>query len=286
MTKGFSNRKCDESNASSYDQSRVDILKDYNSAIKKVNPDAVVILEHFCETKEENALAQDGMKVWRNLNYAFCQAAMGVSSGSDFGGLWTGTSMPFGSLVGFSESHDEERSAYKSLTYGDASVKGSLKARMQRESLCAAFLLCVPGPKMPWQFQELGYDESIETGGRTGRKPLHWEYLEVSERKALHDDYRTLLKFRKDNPEFFTKDATVSLKIGSANWAAGRTISITSGQKSFVLVGNFGTSASSISVSFPSDGTWTNYLDSKESYSGSSASLEMGAAEWKIFIKQ
>ena len=108
----------------------------------------------------------------------------------------------------------------------------------------------------------------------------------MSERKALHDDYRTLLKFRKDNPEFFTKDATVSLKIGSANWAAGRTISITSGQKSFVLVGNFGTSASSISVSFPSDGTWTNYLDSKESYSGSSASLEMGAAEWKIFIKQ
>ena len=194
--------------------------------------------------------------------------------------------MPFGSLVGFSESHDEERSAYKSLTYGDASVKGSLKARMQRESLCAAFLLCVPGPKMLWQFQELGYDESIETGGRTGRKPLHWEYLEVSERKALHDDYRTLLKFRKDNPEFFTKDASVSLKIGSANWAAGRTISITSGQKSFVLVGNFGTSASSISVSFPSDGTWTNYLDSKESYSGSSASLEMGAAEWKIFIKQ
>ena len=286
LTKGFSNRKCDESNASSYDQSRVDILKDYNSAIKKVNPDAVVILEHFCETKEENALAQDGMKVWRNLNYAFCQAAMGVSSGSDFGGLWTGSSMPFGSLVGFSESHDEERSAYKSLTYGDASVKGSLKARMQRESLCAAFLLCVPGPKMLWQFQELGYDESIETGGRTGRKPLHWEYLEVSERKALHDDYRTLLKFRKDNPEFFTKDATVSLKIGSANWAAGRTISITSGQKSFVLVGNFGTSASSINVSFPSDGTWTNYLDSKESYTGSSASLEMGAAEWRIFIKQ
>lgn len=286
LTKGFSNRKCDESNASSYDQSRVDILKDYNSAIRKVNPDAVVILEHFCETKEENALAQEGMKVWRNLNYAFCQAAMGVSSGSDFGGLWTGTSMPFGSLVGFSESHDEERSAYKSLAYGDASVKGSLKTRMQRESLCAAFLLCVPGPKMLWQFQELGYDESIETGGRTGRKPLHWEYLEVSERKALHDDYRTLLKFRKDNPEFFTKDATVSLKIGSANWAAGRTISITSGQKSFVLVGNFGTSASSISVSFPSDGTWTNYLDSKESYTGSSASLEMGAAEWKIFIKQ
>ncbi|MDD7135469.1 MAG: alpha-amylase family glycosyl hydrolase [Bacteroidales bacterium] len=284
LTKGFTNRKCDESNASNYDQSRIDILKDYNSAIKAVNPDAIVILEHFCETREENELAKDGMKVWRNLNYNFSEAAKGNASGSDLGGLWTGSAMPFGSLVGFSESHDEERTAYKSLSEGVSSVKNSLKARMQRESLCGAFLLCVPGPKMLWQFQELGYDVSIDEGGRTGRKPVHWEYLDDPDRKRLHDDYRTILKFRNDNPEFFDESASVSLKVGTSSWNNGKTISISASGKSFILVGNFNTSDSTIDVSFPSEGTWTNLQDPGESYTGSSASLSMEAAQWKIFI--
>ncbi|MGN0202089.1 MAG: alpha-amylase family glycosyl hydrolase [Candidatus Cryptobacteroides sp.] len=284
LTKGFTNRKSTESDASNYDQSRIDILKDYNSAIKAVNPDAVVILEHFCETSEENALAKEGMKVWRNLNYAFCEAAKGNASGSDLGGLWTGSSMPFGSLVAYSESHDEERTAYASLSEGDASVKNSLKARMQRESLCGAFLLCVPGPKMLWQFQELGYDVSINEGGRTGRKPVHWEYLDNADRKRLHDDYRSILKFRKDNPEFFKESASVSLKVGTSSWNNGKTVSITSGNKAFVLVGNFNLKDASIDVAFPSSGTWTNLLDSGETYSGNSAALQMGASEWRIFI--
>ncbi|MGN1215148.1 MAG: alpha-amylase family glycosyl hydrolase [Candidatus Cryptobacteroides sp.] len=284
LTKGFTNRQCTEDNASNYDQSRIAILKDYNSAIKAVNPDAMVILEHFCETKEENELAADGMKVWRNLNYSFCEAAKGNASGSDLGGLWTGTSMPFGSLVGYSESHDEERTAYKSLTEGNASVKNSLKARMQRESLCGAFLLLVPGPKMIWQFQELGYDVSINEGGRTGRKPVHWEYLDDPDRKLLHDDYRAILKFRNDNPEFFGASASVSLKVGTSSWNNGKTITVSSGDKSFVLVGNFNLSETGINLSFPSEGTWTNLRDASENYTGSSASLKMAASEWKIFI--
>lgn len=284
LTKGFTNRQCNEENASSYDQGRIDILKDYNSAIKAVNPDAVVILEHFCETREENALAAEGMKVWRNLNYAFSEAAKGNASGSDLGGLWTGTSMPFGSLVGYSESHDEERTAYKSLSEGNSSVKNSLKARMQRESLCGAFLLCIPGPKMLWQFQELGYDVSINEGGRTGRKPVHWEYLDDSDRKQLHDDYRTLISFRNDNPEFFDKEAIVNLKVGTSSWLNGKSISIANGGKSFILVGNFNLKDASIDVEFPSEGTWTNLQDPDESYIGSAASIDMSASQWKIFI--
>ena len=56
-----------------------------------MNPDTIVILEHFCETREENELAKDGMKVWRNLNYNFSEAAKGNASGSELGGLWTGS---------------------------------------------------------------------------------------------------------------------------------------------------------------------------------------------------
>ena len=94
LTKGFTNKKSDESTASNYDQSRVDILTDYTRSVKSHNPDAVVILEHFCETREEKALANAGAKVWRNLNNAYCQSSMGKSSGSSFEGLWTGSSMP------------------------------------------------------------------------------------------------------------------------------------------------------------------------------------------------
>ena len=115
LTKGFTNKKSDEGTDSNYDQSRVDILADYTRSVKSHNPDAVVILEHFCETREEKALANAGAKVWRNLNNAYCQSAMGKSSGSNFEGLWTGSSMPFGAYVGFMESHDEERNAYNAL---------------------------------------------------------------------------------------------------------------------------------------------------------------------------
>ena len=284
LTKGFTSKSSTESTASNYDQSRVDILTDYTKAVKAVNPDAVVILEHFCETKEENALAKAGAKVWRNLNNAYCQAVMGFSSESSFSGLWTGTSMPFGSYVGYMESHDEERTAYKSEAYGVSGVKGNLGVRMQREALAAAFFLTVPGPKMLWQFEELGYDISIEENGRTGKKPIHWDYYDVSERKALYNSYSELLKFRKDNPEFFDSSASFSWNVGTSAWATGRTITCTSGSKAFVVVGNFDTSARTVNVTFPSSGTWKNFRNSSDSLNGSSASIDLAAGEWKLYV--
>ena len=282
LTKGFTNKSSTESTASNYDQSRIDILKDYNNAIREVKSDAIVILEHFCAQDEEKALAQAGMKVWRNMNNAYCQAAMGFSSDSDFSGLWTGSSMPFGSYVGFMESHDEERTAYKSKAYGNSAIMGSVAARMKREALNAAFFLTVPGPKMLWQFQELGYDVSIETGGRTGKKPLHWEYYDDADRKALYDTYASLLKFRKENPEFFKSDASFSWKVGTSNWTSGRTITCKAGNKSFVVVGNFDTAEHTITVSLPSSGTWYSYFDLDKSYTGSSVSITLGSGEWKL----
>ena len=282
LTKGFTNKNSTESTASNYDQSRIDILKDYNNAIREVKSDAIVILEHFCAQDEEKALAQAGMKVWRNMNNAYCQAAMGFSSDSDFSGLWTGSSMPFGSYVGFMESHDEERTAYKSKAYGNSAIMGSVAARMKREALNAAFFLTVPGPKMLWQFQELGYDVSIETGGRTGKKPLHWEYYDDADRKALYDTYASLLKFRKENPEFFKSDASFSWKVGTSNWTSGRTITCKAGNKSFVVVGNFDTAEHTITVSLPSSGTWYSYFDLDKSYTGSSVSITLGSGEWKL----
>ena len=283
LTKGFTNNSSTEATASNYDADRVAILKGYNDYIRSVYEDAVVILEHFCADKEEKELAEAGMKVWRNINYAYGQAAQGTKNESSFSGLWTESNgMKFGAYVGFMESHDEERNAFRQKTYGEAGVKGDLAAMMQRLELNAAFFLTVPGPKMIWQFGELGYDISIEEGGRTGRKTPKWEYLDVPERKALYDTYCDLIKFRRDNPELFDQTASFSWKVGQNDWDNGRFITCAAGSKSFVVVGNFTVQEKTFTVKMPSDGTWVNQFDKSEVYTGGSLNITLPAGDFRL----
>lgn len=283
LTKGFTNNKSNESTASNYDASRIAILKGYNDYIRSIDPNAVVILEHFCSDSEEKELAEAGMKVWRNVNYAYGQAAQGTRNDSGFGGLWTGSNgMKFGTYVGFMESHDEERNAYRQKTYGQAGVKGNLEMMMRRLELNAAFFLTVPGPKMIWQFGELGYDISIEDGGRTGRKAPKWEYLDVPERKALYDTYCGLIKFRRDNPEFFDSTASFSWKVGTNDWDEGRFITCIAGNRSFVVVGNFTSEERTFTVEMPSAATWTDHFDRETSYEGDTLNLTLPAGEFRL----
>lgn len=294
LTKGFTNKKSDEGTASNYDQSRVDILADYTRSVKSHNPDAVVILEHFCETREEKALANAGAKVWRNLNNAYCQSAMGKSSGSNFEGLWTGSSMPFGAYVGFMESHDEERTAYNALVDGASGISGksNLSARMKREALNAAFFFTVPGPKMIWQFEELGYDISIEENGRTGKKPVHWDYLEDADRKALHDTYASLMKFRKENPHFFSSDADFTWYVSDGNWDDGRFVYGSVDGKSFAVIGNFSLTKKDITAWLPKSGTWKDYPAfgsgtynvTKDTDGHNSLTVNLAPGEFKLII--
>lgn len=155
-----------------------------------------------------------------------------------------------------------------------------LVVAMRRAGACAAFCFTVPGPKMIWQFGELGYDESIEVGGRTGRKPLHWEYYDVPARKALYDTYAGLLRFRKENPRFFDKNASFS-------WTSSgtiKTIKCTADGKSFFVVGNFAKGIQTASVTLPSAGTWTNWFDSSEKFTGASQTFKLKAGEFKLLV--
>lgn len=256
LTKGFTQKKSNEGTASAYDASRIAILKDYNSAIKAVNENAYVILEHFCDLNEETALASDGMYLWRNMNGTYCQSAIGKSNGSSFDYLYEKSP----SWVGFMESHDEERTAYKQIKEGDGILQSNLTARMKQLALNSTFFLTVPGPKMIWQFGELGYDVSIEEGGRTGKKPVRWEYLDNADRKALHDVYAGLMKLRNDNPDLFDSKANLIWKVGNSDWTNGRSLfaeSITG--KKLVVLGNFTQTVTD--VTFPATtGSWNNYF--------------------------
>lgn len=285
LTKGFTQTSSTEKTAGNYDASRVAILKEYNDAVKAVVPDAYVILEHFCEEREEAELAGEGMMLWRNLNEAYCQSAMGYKEKSSFAGLTTrGTSMPANAWVGFMESHDEERMAYKQKAHSQEPLKSGLQERMQQLATNAAFFLTVSGPKMVWQFGEMGYDVSIDEGGRTGRKPLHWEYLDIADRKALHDTYAKLIALRKANPDLFDQDAFKDWKVALTDWEAGRYLRLeTTTGKALVVVGNFSNADITVSPSFTRTGEWKDLDGNTISVTSTSQTVVVPAHQYRLY---
>ena len=184
------------------------------------------------------------------------------------------------------ESHDEERTGYKAKTWGYGEVSDSLAVRMQRAELNAAFFFTVPGPKMIWQFGELGYDYSIDENGRTGEKPLRWDYFEVPERRALYDTYAQLIAFRKAHPQFFAAEADFSWRVSTSYWSTGRYIQSIAGDEAFVLVGNFDTREQTLTVEFPLTGTWRNYFDDTETSTDTHTTVTLGAGEYRLYLME
>ena len=261
LTKGFTQKSSTEATASNYDQSRIDILTDYYNAAKAVKSDVMFILEHFCSSSEETELANRGMYLWRNVNNAYSQAAMGYQSDSDFGGM---NSLPR-RWVGFAESHDEERNFFKAKNFGSGTVKTDSIYRISRVPLNIAFTTLVPGPKMVWQFGEMGYDYSIDAlGGRTSEKPSAWSYLNLAHRKAAYDMSSKIITLRKMYPAAFTQ-GNFSLNIGSNDWSNGRRIALTHSDLNMVVLGNFQPDAGiTANPNFPKTGMWYELLTGQE----------------------
>lgn len=168
-----------------------------------------------------------------------------------------------------------KRPADPSVTPGGGAAEDPLTVAMRRAGASAAFFLTVPGPKMIWQFGEIGYDYSIDYNDRTGEKPVVTdEYMAVPARKALYDTYAALLKFRRENPRFFDSDA-------SFTWTPTGTlkkITCTVDGKSFHVVGNFAKDQTSYTV--PS-GTWTDYINGGTV----SGSITLKEGEFRLLTK-
>lgn len=93
----------------------------------------------------------------------------------------------------------------KNLAFGNSSGSYSTKTfnvALNRMKLAAAFFLTVPGPKMIWQFGELGYDIGINFNGRTGEKPVKWDYLNDDRRTNLYKVYSALINLRNNYETF------------------------------------------------------------------------------------
>ena len=281
LTKGFTQKSSSESTASRYDQSRIDILSDYYEATKAAKSDVMFILEHFCDNDEETALANKGMYLWRNVNNAFSQAAMGYQSDSNFGGM-NATPRQW---VGYAESHDEERNFYKAKTWGMGVIASDSIARIARVPLNVAFATLMPGPKMIWQFGELGYDYSIEHNGRTGEKPSALGWMSLEHRREAYIGSAAAINLRKQFPEAFTT-GTWAFNVNTTDWNNGRRIALTHSDLNMVVLGNFNASGNvTANPNFQKPGTWYELITGKQlNVTDTQMVFPMKAGELRIYV--
>jgi 1,4-alpha-glucan branching enzyme len=273
LTKGFTQHpSIDDATSSKYDQSRIDNISTYYDAAKAVKSDVMFILEHFCNNDEETVLANKGMYLWRKVNYAFSQSAEGYQSGSDFGALNTTPR----NWVGYAESHDEERNFYNAKISGIGAIATDSIVRVGRVPLNIAFTTLVPGPKMIYEFGEMGYDYSINYGfdkygkpeinssHRSDPKPSAWDWLTLPHRKAASDACAKIITLRKQYPTAFTQ-GTFALNIATDDWNAGRRIALTHADLNMIVLGNFNASAAiTATPNFPKTGIWYNLITGEQ----------------------
>lgn len=262
LSKGFTQKNTgnDVGAWSAYDATRVATWKRIYNEIRAVDPTAYVILEHFADNNEERELANYGMLFWGHSNYQYREFAKGIDTSFDWISYKTrGWQYPH--VVGYLESHDEERLMYDVMKNGRSSGSyntRSLETALNRAKLAAAFFIPIPGPKMMWQFGELGYDVSIDDPGRTDPKPIKWDYRSNASRMKLYNVYAELIKLKKKYPVFSTNDFNIS-----SEGMVKRLTLMDPGMTVFII-GNYDVKAVSQQAGFPLGGKWYDYFTGEE----------------------
>ena len=277
LTKGFTQNCADnESCTNAYQQDRVDILKTYADYQWEIDPNFYVIFEHLGTNTEETKwvnyrLAEGkGIMVWGNHNHNYNQATMGFGSESDFSWVsYKNRNWSVPANISYMESHDEERLMHRNLQYGNANGAYNIKnttTALKRLELAGAFYFTIPGPKMIWQFGELGYDISIDENGRAGNKPILWNYFDVPERKNIYTIWSQLIQLKLKYAIFETSDFTLDV----ANTNGLKKIHLTDNSATdiqhIVILGNFGVTSQNINPAFQETGTWYDLLDANTTY--------------------
>ena len=280
FTKGFTNYAPGGS-VDGFDQSRINILKRMADKIWQVDPKAYIILEHWSPEAEETQLGNYGMKMWRNKSYDYVPATVGNPTGNFAG-------MDATSHVAFYNSHDERRIAEHCLTEGRSSGDYNIRDSIimyERVKMAAAFNYLQPGPKMIWQFDELGYDIDINFNERVGRKPYVWgsgslKYYNSTLRQHIYKAYQGILHIRNTIGPGLLKAAQKShQQTGDV-----RRLSFNTTGTDLVVIGNFALSAKSVDPKFSQTGWWYNYFSGDSvNVSNVSALINLKPGEWHIY---
>jgi 1,4-alpha-glucan branching enzyme len=316
LTKGFT-QNCtasDENCTNAYQADRVAILKDYADYSWSLDPTHYTIFEHLGTDSEEQEWANyritetpsKGVMMWGKMTDPYNQLTMGYNSNNDISRM-NSTSHGFtkNRLMGYAESHDEERLMYKNIQYG-ANLNGynvkTPATALSRMSALGAVTLLVPGPKMIWHFGELGWDSSIYTCNdgsvntasdtasgdcKLDKKPQpQWvnNWLGDAGRNKIYTDWAKMIALKINEPVFVgtatmasSTSLTPNIKITNSALAATQL-------KDVLILANFDVSAQNVATGFPYTGTWYNLMDNSTiNVTNVTATIAIPAGEFRIY---
>ena len=319
LTKGFT-QACsagDDACTNAYQADRVAILKDYADYSWSLDPTHYTIFEHLGTDSEEQQWANykigetpsKGVMMWGIMSNEYATLAKGFNGdiarvGNSSRGFTNRR------LVGYAESHDEERTMYKTLTEGNTGGQSAriLNNALKRMSAMSAMHLLVPGPKMIWHFGELGWDSSIFTCNNgtinnqvdpiTGdckldTKPQpQWtnNWLTDPNRSIVYNDWAKMNTLKINEPVF---EGNYSISPDGAASNVRQRMYIwddalpASSLKNVVVISNFSVAALNIIPNFPYVGTWYNLMDNSSiNVTNTAATLNIPAGEFRIYGNQ
>lgn len=314
LTKGFTQvcTASDESCTNAYQQDRVDILKKYADYSWSLDPTHYTIFEHLGTDAEEKEWANyriaespsKGIMMWGKMTGPYNELSMGYNA--DISRM-SSSSRGFTAnrLMGYAESHDEERLMYKNVQYGATNGTYNVKdlnTALSRMSAIGAVSLLVPGPKMIWHFGELGMDDSIfscnngtvndETATTPGdckldTKPQpQWteNWLGDSNRNKIYNDWAKMITLKTVEPAFLgaatitnANSKIVNIKITNSNLSSTQL-------KDVVILANFDVTAQNMIPGFQYTGSWYNLMDNTTiNVTDVNAPVSLAPGEYRIY---
>ena len=281
LTKGFT-QNCtatDEACTNGYQADRVSKLKYYADKQWEIDPNFFVIFEHLGvggSATEELEWAdylrvgdQKGIMQWKKLTDEYANIIKG-----NFADV-SAVANTNNRMVGYAESHDEERVVYKALVEA-GQTQGNVTKIHQRLPAIGAIHLLVPGPKMIWHFGELGYDKSLwscNNGAvsytnpdcKLDTKPQpQWvdNWQSNSARAKIYSDWAKMIDMKKTDDVFENGTHSWNFSTTGSPRLDVYTSTAQSPSLSYVFVRtNFSDNTLNTQAFFPFVGTWTNLID-------------------------
>uniref|UniRef100_UPI00404A82BB alpha-amylase family glycosyl hydrolase n=1 Tax=Gelidibacter sp. TaxID=2018083 RepID=UPI00404A82BB len=319
LTKGFT-QNCtanDQGCTNAYQADRVAVLKEYADYSWTLDDSHYVIFEHLGTDGEEQEWANyrldegKGIMMWGIMNAQYNQLTMGYTENSNInrmGHVARGFNAP--RVVGYAESHDEERLMYRNLQFGNATNSShnvtELNTALSRMSALGAVSLTIPGPKMIWHFGALGMENSIftcengvvnEPGGTDGdcklaTKPQpQWveNWLGNPNRNQIYNDWARLNQLKIDEDVFEGNYSIESGNLTPKIYIWDDAIPASS-LKNVVILANFDVTAQNVVPNFPYPGNWFDLMDETGSttlnVTNTAATINIPAGQFRIFGNQ
>ncbi len=288
-------------------------------------PNAYVILENVGAPRDANELGAyggrgqtGGMLTWHNMNHSYSRADRGnLTGGSNLSSSYYRNRRGFDqpSAVTYMTSHDEQWLMRWKKARGNGTAGYStqdFKTALNRQKLVGAFFFTVPGPRMMWQFDEVGYgwgpDECLRgfrgedvcpesAPIRIGPKPIRWAYADSTQspdRNKLYETWKALIQLRNDH-EVFARARTGSQEALDMNVAGRDTVRclrLEDENLDATIIGNFGLTVQTVTLevggengacSFTQTGTWYNFFEDAARSVRSAQPLQLRPGEFRIY---